>query len=107
MRSYALARAAPHDGFSDYDFLTWGLLSHVADPVPSGVSFFQELLGGKMCKLLMLVGVCVCIYTGTGVYTDVNLLCVHVRTRVPRCGCESWKFKTIVVLFPSQRSFSK
>lgn len=58
--SHALARAAPHDGFNDYNLLMWGLLSHVADPIPSGVSFLEEMLGGKLCIVFMLGGVCAC-----------------------------------------------
>lgn len=45
--SSGLARAWPHDGFTDYNFLMWGLLSHVADPIPSGVCSWKELREGQ------------------------------------------------------------
>ena len=45
--SSGLARAWPHDGFTDYNFLMWGLLCHVADPIPSGVSCWKELREGQ------------------------------------------------------------
>lgn len=98
-RSRALARAVPHDGFSDYDFLMWRLLSHVADPGPSGVSLSTELLEGKICIVLMPARVYACTHRYKRRHTCVKLM--H------RCGCKHWDFISIVVLFPSQRSFSK
>lgn len=82
MRSHALARAAPHDGFNDYDFLMWGLLSHVTDPVPSGVSSLKGLLEGKYCTHLMPVNV----YVHTQAYG-------HVHRCKSLCGCEHCEFK--------------
>lgn len=55
-----------------------GLLSHLADPIPSGVSLLKGLLEGKACILLMMVGEGVHEHTGTDVYTGVNL---------GMCGC--------------------
>lgn len=76
-RSCALARAAPHDGFSDYDFLMWGLLSHVADAIPSAVCFLKELLEGEICTPPLPAGACsharvwVCVHTQVRLCTQV------------------------------------
>lgn len=42
-----LARAWPHDGFTDYDFLMWGPLGPEADSIPSGVCSVEALREGK------------------------------------------------------------
>lgn len=81
MRSRALARAVPHDGFNDYEFLMWRLLSHGADPIPSGVSFLKELLEGKICILLTLLGAYACTHRYRWAYAGVNF-CVCMRTHV-------------------------
>lgn len=106
MRNGGPAKATPHDGFNDYDFLMWGLFSGAADPVPSAVSFFRELLERKICILLMLE------------YEQECVVYIHRHRCAHRCepGCVGCacahvhpgvEFKTIAVLFPSQSSFSK
>ena len=74
-----------HDGFIDYDFLMCGLLSRVADPIPSGVFFFKELLEGKLCILLILVGVCVYMHRHRCVHRcepGCVCVCAHVHLDV-------------------------
>lgn len=69
-----LARAWPHDGFTEYDFLMWGLLRPAADSIPSGVRFLKELREGKTPR-----AGCPCwgkgnfVCTGLIVYTGGNL----------------------------------
>lgn len=85
-----LARAWPHDGFTDYNFLMWGLLSHVADPIPSAVCFLKELREGETphaaCshwqkRISVQAGVGGCARAAMIVHTRGNLCmwcdCVH------------------------------
>lgn len=106
MRNGGPAKATPHDGFSDHDFLMWGLLSGVADPVPSAVSFLRELLEGKIRILLMLDYEQECV-----VYIYRHRCADRCEPGCVWCACArvhpGVEFKTIEVLFPSQSSFSK